>query len=943
MLLLGLLLSGCGGSSPTNTTQTPPITVGVNSSSQAINAGQTANVTVTTNDPKGVTWSLSGQGSLSGATSTTVTYNAPANVTSAFVATVKATSVSSPTISTSVAINVASSTVSGSAISIGSDSLPNGTATALYAHAPFLSGGVAPYIFSVSAGSLPPGLSILGNNNGTPYPDGTIYGTPTTAGTYYFTFKVSDSATTPDVATQSLTITINPAGTLTISPSTLNNGEIGAYYQQQPLISGGIVNAAYSGSITAGALPAGLALGNSYTIMGTPTTAGTYNFTFQAVDSANPPNVANANYAINILPASTFAILSTALPNGEVGVSYSQQPIASGGIQPYTFSISSGALPPGVTLNTSTGALSGSPTTAGTYNFNYQATDFSIPPKTSTAALSIKIIPALTIAAPASLPNASIGTIYISPPVQVNGGVPPYSFSSSVFSQQTNSITGTFSYLPSTVGVQSVTLSVTDSLGGAASSTLNLTVDPANCPNNSKFQGNYAMLFNGPPVIVPHAVVQTLFVGSFVADGSGNISQGYMDTGGAVTTTGLTGTYCIGPANQGTLSYPLTNPSVYLMNLDSSGNANFMVYQNPPLAYMVPFGFGSLAKQDPAAFIASDFVGQYSFGLSGFDSLPVEVLQAGTFSSDGAGNLNNGEIDLQGSGAAGGLLTPLTFTASDFAIASFGRGTVTLNESGGASASDIFYVVNSSTLFALATTSAPAYSVGPIIQSTGGPYTNASLNGTSVFGLQGYFGPIKSQVGLITWDGNGNFTLTADQNQSGNSAAGTLTTVSYSGTYNVDSDGRVTLISSGESTPPVLYLTGPNQGFMLGAGINFTNGQFFQQSGGPFQSGSFSGIYLGSMLNTFADFFTPTSTIESELDNFSADGVGTLTGTTNLDGLPDGPSSVSVSSTYTVDSSGRGIVSSSGTPTHIFYIVSPMQVLMMPNTPDPKVLSVTQP
>ena len=84
-LLLGLALSGCGGSSSQPTTQTTPpaVTVSIASSVQTVNAGQATNLTVTTNDPKGVTWSLSGQGSLSGVTSTSVTYTAPTSVPSA--------------------------------------------------------------------------------------------------------------------------------------------------------------------------------------------------------------------------------------------------------------------------------------------------------------------------------------------------------------------------------------------------------------------------------------------------------------------------------------------------------------------------------------------------------------------------------------------------------------------------------------------------------------------------------------------------------------------------------------------------------------------------------------------------------------------------------------------------------------------------------------------
>ena len=96
--------------------------------------------------------------------------------------------------------------------------------------------------------------------------------------------------------------------------------------------------------------------------------------------------------------------------------------------------------------------------------------------------------------------------------------------------------------------------------------------------------------------------------------------------GDTVTSTGLTGTYCIGPTNQGTLVYQ----RVYLMNVDSEGNADFIVYQIPdPALIPVAFGFGSLAKQDTTAFNASDFVGQYSFGLSGDSDGDIAELEGG--------------------------------------------------------------------------------------------------------------------------------------------------------------------------------------------------------------------------------------------------------------------------------------------------------------------------
>lgn len=1021
-------LSSCGSSSSQNT---QPMTVSVSSSAKSLAAGQTATLTATTNDPKGVTWSVSGGGALSGQTATSVTYTAPATVSSAFTATITGTSASEPSVSgkcgiavsfsslavlttslpkgvvslaysqtpqvtggvqpytfsvpsgtlpVGVTLNSSTGEISGFPIFFGNypfiyqvtdsasppnvapqnltmtvsqtatltvlmDVIADGAVSASYNQTPPISGGMQPYTFSISSGSLPPGLS-LGSTTGA------VTGTPTTAGTYYFTYKVTDSDNPAQIATQNMSVTVGPAGTLTVG-AIPNSGVVGTFYGAAPAVSGG--NPPYSASITSGSLPPGFLLeqsaGGAYpigTIYGTSNTVGTYNFTYQVIDSSYLPQVANANFSITINPvSSSFNVLSGSLPTGEVGLGYNSFVSASGGAQPYTFSLASGALPPGLMLNTpAPGSISGNPTTAGDYNFTIQVTDFSIPPNVANANLSITIAPPVTIAT-TSLPNASVGTVYVAPPIQVTGGVPPYSlFSSSPFF---NSLNGVISFVPTTTGIQSFSVSAGDKLGGSASGTLNVNVDPANCPNNANFQGNYAMLLNAPVSTVGRLSVVTpvLLVGSFVADGAGNISQGYMDDGYSTTGVGLGGDYCIGANNVGTMVYPAGGPA-YLIQLDSSGNADAVVYQNPPPGSTPSswpiFGAGTLAKQDTTAFSTSEFVGQYSFGWSGGNGY-VDEFQDATFASDGAGNLTAGQLDRQGSGNPYNT----TFTATDFVVGPSGRGTVTLNELSEGTVPVRFYVVNAAQLFAVA---APVYPTtfvaGPVVQTSGGPYTNGSLNGVSVFVLQGQSSvprlPAQSEIGLIAWDGAGNFTLSADEN-----VGGTLTTVNYGGTYSVESNGRVTLVSSGESAPPIFYLTGANQGFIISAGWNFANGQFFAQSAGTFGNSSFSGTYLGRQVNTSVtnqlDYtYCCTPAFQTELDNLSADGIGTLTGTTYLDDQWLGPSSVAVSSTYTVDSSGRGVVSVGGNQTEIFYVVSPTQVLMTSSSIQyPKVMNLTHP
>ncbi len=100
----------------------------------------------------------------------------------------------------------------------------------------------------------------------------------------------------------------------------------------------------------------------------------------------------------------SFGVVPTTLtlgcPTGtaQVNVAYSSALVASGGVAPYTFSIISGSLPPGLTLNTSTGAITGTPTTAGTYNFTAQVVDSQ--GNTATSSCSIVVSPALTLSCP---------------------------------------------------------------------------------------------------------------------------------------------------------------------------------------------------------------------------------------------------------------------------------------------------------------------------------------------------------------------------------------------------------------------------------------------------------------------------------------------------------------------------------------------------------------
>jgi len=138
-----------------------------------------------------------------------------------------------------------------------------------------------------------------------------------------------------------------------------------------------------------GALPAGLTLSSaSGVISGTPTTAGTYTVTIAATDATDATNSGTATYSISITAA--VAITSSRnLPNARRNTFYSYQVTASNVQGTATWDIVSGSMPPGITLNPTTGVISGTCSTKGTWNFNVRVTDVSTN-STLTLGLSVK-------------------------------------------------------------------------------------------------------------------------------------------------------------------------------------------------------------------------------------------------------------------------------------------------------------------------------------------------------------------------------------------------------------------------------------------------------------------------------------------------------------------------------------------------------------------------
>ena len=298
--LLTLGLSGCGGGSiqPIGVALTP-------NSSKSIDQSQTVSVTAAVaNDAKGagVQWSVSGGGALSATTATSVTYNTPASVTSAFTATVTATSITDPTKAAALQIKV------NPLPTVNTTSIPAATAGAAYSATLSESGGISPYTWTITSGTLPAGVSL---NSTT----GAIAGTPAGVSSGSVTFHVADAAGMS--ASQAITFTVNAPPALTITTGSLPAGTTGTAYSQTLQATGGVPS--YTWAVTTGSLPAGLAL-NSATgaISGTPSGifTGTASFTVTATDSQTPTHATTtANLSITV-SAPLLSVTTTSLAGG---------------------------------------------------------------------------------------------------------------------------------------------------------------------------------------------------------------------------------------------------------------------------------------------------------------------------------------------------------------------------------------------------------------------------------------------------------------------------------------------------------------------------------------------------------------------------------------------------------------------------------------------------
>jgi len=208
-------------------------------------------------------------------------------------------------------------------------------------------------------------------------------------GGFAYTISVSDSGS--PVQTDSGQGILNIAEQLQIV-GTLPAAYIGVPYDSSLVAIGGTYP--YTWSLASGSLPPGLSLTVGGFIVGTATQLGTFNFTLQVTDSGSPPYVVPQPVSFKVTPT-PLTDLGGPLSPAPVNVLYHSQIPGSGGTPPYSWSISSGQLPPGISLDPVTGYLDGTPTQVGSFNFVATLTDSGLPPQTANANDFIQIRPGL--------------------------------------------------------------------------------------------------------------------------------------------------------------------------------------------------------------------------------------------------------------------------------------------------------------------------------------------------------------------------------------------------------------------------------------------------------------------------------------------------------------------------------------------------------------------
>ncbi len=638
------------------------------------------------------------------------------------------------------------------------------------------------------------------------------------------------------------------------------------------------------------------------------------------------------------------------LPVAVISKTYSVTLAANGGVTPYTWAIVGGTLPSGISMNSS-GVFSGTTTVTGDNNITVQVTDSQKPvAAVATQSLTLTVNNALVLAT-TSLKVAAINVPY-QMTLQATGGATPYVWKLTSGSLPTGLTLdpnyGVIYGTPTVQGSYPITIQVTDSENPAISLSQNYTLTVGS--SVARLAGNYTFLFRGF-----QNGKQVLQAGSFVADGTGNITSGVTDivnTDAVHTSVTVTGTYTVDDNGHGTMTLMFgpggsVGSGTYQLANSLAGYWSFLENGD---GQSTQSGSGIFQAQNPIPTNFSNSKDNWVFGGYGADSSNNRYAAGGTFNLQTAtGTQTGGTISsgLMDSNDQGTVSMNTTFNGNiSLPDATTGRGTVNFG-----SANFAWYYIDDTDFMAIGidtvSSSTPLILYNMTKQTTFIHVDNTILNGNGVAQLTADSGAAsETSLGLFSLDGNGNFWTTFDDN-----TGGTITQSKPMGTYAVTSSGRTTF--TGLSNSPIFYIANTDQGYYLGTDANVTYGVMEQQRPPSQANSSFVNTNAGG---TIIGPGVPAQTVE--VDIFKADGMGNMTGTYDTSG-PNGPMmGLTITATYNVDSTtctstgstfntcGRfPLIDSNNNQVGIGYIVaslSPQRVVIMTTSPQPVINALQQ-